>query len=188
MKMKPAILILFFFLSLTSSFQCNKCRTDDLYLDGTKSWFPLKGKTQLTFADQTGNLTNFKLRVVDSTEVEVNQECGTSYKYEYITTTLYLNISGSDSVFFSLASAGWLCIRAMTGTNPNIVMCNVFGQTKQGIIAKRLSNQTLGSRTYPETILLLHNQGYSDNIDSVYIGNNVGIVAFKYANKRYTLQ
>ena len=187
MKIKFTILILVFFC-LTTSLQCNKCRTGDLHLDATKSWFPLKGVTQLSFVDETGNLTDCNLHVVDTTEVAVNPECGTSYKYAYITTTLYLNSNRSDSIFFSLASAGWLCMRAMTGNNPNIVMCNVFGQTKEGVIAKRFSNLTIGSKAYPETILLLHNQGYSDNIDSVFIANNVGIVGFKYANKKYALQ
>lgn len=142
----------------------------------------------MTFADEGGNLSNFKIHVVDTTEIAVNQECGTSYKYAYITTTLYLNPSMSDSVFFSLASAGWLCMNAMTGNKQNIVMCNVFGQTKEGIIAKKLSNQTIGSRTYPETILLLHNQGNSDNMDSIFIANNAGIVGFKYENRKYALQ
>jgi hypothetical protein len=188
MKVKFTILILLFVFCLASSFQCNKCRTSDLHLDATKSWFPLKGRTQLTFADETSNLTDFKLHVVDTTEVAVNQECGTSYKYDYITTTLYLNPSRSDSIFFSLASGGWLCMRAMTGNNRNIVMCNVFGQTKEGIIAKRFSNQTIGSKTYPETILLFQNQAYSANIDSIFIANNTGIVGFKYVNKRYALR
>ncbi len=188
MKTKFTILILLFVHFLTTSFQCNKCRTGDLHLDATRSWLPLKGKTELAFLDNTGTLTNFKLHVVDTTEITVNHECGTSYKYDYITTSIYLNSSLRDSIYFSLSSGGWLCMRATSGNNPNIAMCNVFGQTKEGIIAKRFSNQAVGSRNYKEVILLLHNPGYSDNIDSVFIANNVGIVGFKYTNKKYTLQ
>jgi hypothetical protein len=188
--LKPNLTILFLSLlyCLTTSLQCNKCHTGDLHLDATKSWFPLKGKTQLTFRDDAGNSTDLKLHVVDTTEIATNPDCGTSYRYEYITTSLYLNPAKSDSIFFSLASNGWLCMNATTGNNQNIVMCNVFGQTKEGIIARRLYNQTIGSRTYAETILLLHNQGFSDNIDSVFIANNAGIVGFKYATRRYSLQ
>ena len=157
-------------------------------MGATRSWFPLKGRSQLLFADDIGNLTNFKLHVVDTTEIAVNQECGTTYKYDYITTTLYLNPSMSDSIYFSLASGDWLCMRAMTGSNFNINMCNVFGQTKEGVIAKKLSDETIGSRTYSEAIVLLHNQGNLDTIDSVFIANNAGIVGFKYANKKFVLQ
>lgn len=188
MKITFTIAILPFIYCLTTSLQCNKCRQGDLHLDATRSWFPLKGRTELVFVDNTGAVTDFKLHVVDTTETAINQECGTSYKYQYITTTLYLNPNMTDSIWFSLGSGAWLCMRAMTGNYPNIAMCNVFGETREGRIAKRLSNQTLGSRTYREVILLLHNEGYSDNIDSVFIANNVGIVGFKYANSQFVLQ
>ena len=187
MKMNIAILTLLFVYCLTTSCQCNNCGTGTLRLDGTKSWFPLKGQTQLSFIDNTGTATNFKLHVVDTTETATN-DCGDPYKYEYITTSLYLNQSMTDSIHFSLASNGWLCMRATSGNNFNISMCDVFGQTKEGIIAKRLSNHSAGNKTYQEVILLLHNPGYSDNIDSVIIANNTGIVGFKYVNKKYALQ
>jgi hypothetical protein len=94
----------------------------------------------------------------------------------------------SDSIYFSLTSGGWLCMRAMSGNIPNMNMCNVFGQTKEGVVAKKLSNQSIGNRTYQEVILLFHGPGLSDNIDSIFIANNIGIVGFKYANKVYALQ
>ena len=183
MKIKLTLLILLFVFCLTTSFQCNKCRTGDVHLDATRSWLPQKGITQLTFVDKVGSLTNFKLQAVDTIEIAINQECGTSYRYDYITTSLYLNPTMSDSIYFSLSSGGWLCIRALSGTI-YINMCNVFGQTKEGVIAKKLSNQRIGDRTYQEVILLLHNPGLSDNIDSIFIANNVGIVGFKYANEK----
>ena len=187
MKFKLIIFLSLIFC-LTTSLQCNKCHTGDLHLNSTKSWFPLKGKTQLTFLDSVGNLTNFRLKVIDTTETAINQECGTSYNYDFITTSLYLNQSMTDSVFFSLASGGWLCMTAYSNNNPNMTICNIFGQTKEGVIAKNLSNYPVGNKTYKEAILILHNRGYSDSIDSVFIANNVGIVGFKYFNKHYTLQ
>ncbi len=156
-------------------------------LDDTKSWLPLKGRTQLSFLDNTGSVRTFNLRVVDTTETAFN-ECGNSYKYEYINATLYLNQSMTDSIHFSLGSGSWLCMRTMSNNSPNIAMCNVFGQTKQGVIAKRLSNYPVGTRTYQEVILLLHSPVYSDNIDSVFIANHVGIVGFKYSGNKYSLQ
>ena len=76
---------------------------------------------------------------------------------------------------------------AWSNGNPAIVMCNVFGQTKEGAIAKKLNNYRVGSRTYAEAILLLSNPGYSNNIDSVVIANKAGIVGFRYAGNTYTL-
>jgi hypothetical protein len=171
----------------TTSFQCNKCSTADIKLDKTRSWFPLKGKTILPFLDNNGTLVNFSLRVIDTTEFALN-DCGDSYRYEYLNTSLYLNSAQTDSIHFSLASNGWLCMRATSGNNPNIAMCNVFGQTQEGKIAKRFYNYSVGRQKYQEVILLIHNVGFADNIDSVYIANNVGIVGFKYSTKTFTLQ
>jgi hypothetical protein len=187
MKIKVTILTLLFIYCATTSFQCNKCRTGDLHLDSTKSWLPLKGRTQLFFLDNLGNPTIFNLHIVDTTEIAFN-DCGNPYKFQYINATLYLNQSITDSIYFGLSSGGWLCMRAMSNNSPNIVMCNVFGQTKESVIAKRLSNYSIGNRSYQEVILLLHNQGFSDNIDSVFLANNVGIVGFKYSNNKYSLQ
>ena len=189
MKIKLTFIIVLFVFCLTTSFQCNKlkCRTRDLNLDG-RSWLPPKGIPHLTFVDNSGSLTNFKLQVVDTTWVAISQECGNSFSYDYLTTTLYLDPTMSDSIYFSLTYGGWLCMRAVSSNNPNIWMCNVFGQTKEGAVAKKLSNQLIGNKTYQEVILLLHSPGLSDNIDSLFIANNVGIVGFKYANKVYALQ
>ena len=187
MRINILTITLYATFCLTASFQCNKCKTGDIKLDNTRSWFPLKGKTSLPFFDNTGFLTNFNLRVIDTTEVAVN-DCGNPYNYEYLKTTLYLNTTKTDSIHFNLSSSGWLCMNATSGNNPNIEMCNVFGQTQAGVIAKRLYNHAVGGRSYQEVILLLHNQGLLDNIDSVFIANNVGIVGFKYSTKKFTLQ
>ncbi len=186
MKINVAILFLLFLFCLTTSFQCQKCRTGTLKLNDTKTWLPLKGKTHLSFVDNTGSLTDFTLRVVDTTETALN-DCGEPYRYEYIHVTLYLNQGLTDSIHFSLASGGWLCMRAWSNNNPNINMCNVFGQIKEGKIAKKLTNYSAGSRTYPEAIMLLTNPGFADNIDSVIIANQAGIIGFKYATKKHVL-
>lgn len=187
MKTNTAILTLLFIFCLTSSFQCQKCGTGTLRVGDTKSWFPLKGRTQLSFFDNSGSLTNFALRVVDTTETALN-DCGEAYRYEYIKSTLYLNQGLTDSIHFSLSSSGWLCMNAWSNNNPNVSMCNVFGQTKEGRVAKRLSSYTVGNSTYPEAILLLSSPALTNNIDSVVIANHAGIVGFKYANKTDALQ
>ena len=127
--------ILVIFCALTS-LQCNPCHTGDLHLDSTRSWFPLKGKTELVFFDSIGNSTNFNLKVIDTTETAINQKCGTSYDYNFITTSLYLNANMTDSIFFSLGSAGWLCMRAYSNNNPNMAICNIFGETKEVLLQR----------------------------------------------------
>ena len=188
--MKTTLIILAYAMlyCITISFQCHKCKTANLYLDETRSWFPLKGQTQLTFLDDNGNAATFKLRVVDTTEIAIDPVCGTPVSFQYITTSLYLNPSMADSIYFSLSSGSWLCMQAMTGNIPNISMCNVFGQTKEGTAAKKISDYLVGTRTYHELILLLHNPTLANDIDSIFLANNVGIVGFKYLNNHYSLQ
>lgn len=187
MRIIQLTITLFALFCLTSSFQCNKCRRVDLKLDSTRSWFPLKGKIFLPFFDNTGVLTNFNLLVKDTSEVVFN-ECGESYNVESLKTSLYLNTTKTDSIHFSLNSNGWLCMNARSGNNPDIGMCNVFGQVKSGVVAKRFYNLTVGARSYKEVILLLQSPGLPGNIDSVFIANNVGIVGFNYSSKKFTLQ
>ncbi len=188
MKIKLTILIVIFVFCLAVSFQCNKygCPARDLHLED-RGWLPPKGISQLTFVDNSGSLTNFKLKVVDTTIVTISQECGNSFTYDYVTTSMYLNPTMSDSIYFILGTYGF-CMRAFSGNDPNISICNIFGLSKEGAAAKRFSNQLIGNRTYQEVILLFHGPGLSDNIDSLFIANNVGIVGFKYANKTYALQ
>ena len=186
MKTTTLILILFLIYTVTSSFQCQKCATGIMRIGDTKSWLPLKGRTQLSFSDNSGSLAVFPLRVVDTTEAALN-DCGGLYQFEYINTTLYLNQPLTDSIHFSLASSGWLCVTAVSNNIPNVSMCNIFGQTKEGMVAKKLNNYSVGSKTYPEAILLLSSPAFSNNIDSIVIANNAGIVAFRYSNRRFFL-
>jgi len=187
MKSKRITFSLLFLYCLTTSLQCDNCSIRALRLDATKSWLPLKGKTQLSFLDNAGTVSIFRLSVVDTTEIATN-DCGEAYQYEYITTALYLNQPVTDSIRFILASGGWMCASAVTGSNPNFSMCNVFGQAKEGTIAQRLNNHRIGNTTYKKVILLRHNPGFSNSIDSVYIANQFGIVGFNYFNTKYSLQ
>lgn len=187
MNIFTAIAALLLVFCLSTSFQCQQCGTKTLRLDNTKSWLPLKGRTQLSFSDNTGNTRDFRIRVVDTIETALN-DCSQPFQYEYLHATLYLNQSSTDSIHFSLSSGGWLCMLAISNNEPNIAMCNVFGQTKAAQVAKRLANFQVGSTIYPEAILLLSSPALTNNIDSVVIANNKGIVGFRYANNNYTLQ
>ena len=186
MKKTTLLLTMLLFFFIITAFQCNDCRSGTASIGRTRSWFPLKGKTQLSFRDNTASVTNFKLNVTDTTETSLN-ECGTPIKYEYIVTTLYLDQNSTDSIYFSLSSGGWLCMRARSNDSVNVSMCNVFGQTAEARVAKKLTNYTAGTKTYPEAILLLSDPLYNKNIDSIIIANQAGIVGFNYANKKYTL-
>lgn len=186
MKITTVISALFLLYFMTTSFRCQKCVSGTMSIGDSKTWLPLKGKTQLSFVDNSGSMTSFPLKVVDTTEAGLN-DCGELLRYEYINTTLYLNPTFTDSIHFSLSSNGWLCMRASSNNNVNVSMCNVFGLAKEGSVAKKLTNYTVGSKTYPEAILLLSSPVYSNNIDSIIIANHIGIVAFTYSNSKYLL-
>ena len=78
-------------------------------------------------------------------------------------------------------------MNASSNDSTNISMCNVFGLSKESEVAKKLFNVKIGNKSYEEVILLLSYVTQSDNIDSLYIANNAGIIGFKYDNKKYTL-
>lgn len=187
MKNTSAIILILCLYCMTTAFQCNTCSTDALLLNNTRSWFPLKGKTQLSFLDNSENVINFSLFVKDTIET-LSNECGDMFKVESLVSTLYLNSEKTDSIHFSLASAGWLCMHAVSNNESNIGMCNVFGLSKESVVAKKLFDQLIGTRIYQEVILLLPNEGNDKNIDSLFIANNFGIVGFNYSNNKYTLQ
>jgi hypothetical protein len=159
-----------------------------LTLGESRSWFPLKGKSSLTFLDSSGILTIFSIRVIDTTEIAMNPKCGTSYQYDFITTSLYLNLNKTDSISFTLSSSNWLCMTSYSNSNIDMSICNIFGETKEGIFAKNLSDYPIGNIVYHQAILILHEPGNSNSIDSIFIANNHGIVGFKYLGRQYTLK
>ncbi len=46
----------------------------------------------------------------------------------------------------------------------------------------------VGNRTYHEVLLIKHNEGYSNSIDSLFLANDTGIVGFNYFGEKYILQ
>ncbi len=179
-----AILLIF---CMITAFQCEKeCKSGEYRLDASRSWLPLKGKTQLTFLDNAGNINNFNLNVSDTVETNVNPDC--TIIYESINVALFLNPPGTDLIALRLNPPNSFVVSGSNGNNPGFHMNNVFQKARDGSVAKRLNNSTIGSRTYAEVILLLNSAGNSNSIDSVFIANNVGIVGFKYLGKKYSLQ
>lgn len=186
MKQKLILLALLVICVSTSSFQCQQCKTGTALLGNSRSWLPLKGKTQLSFIDPSGNSVHFKLRVVDTLETLIN-DCNEPFSYEYINASLILNQTQTDSINFTLSAKDWMCAFAWSDSNISMSMCNVFGQAKEGVIARKLRNYTAGNNLYQEAIMLLGSAANSNKIDSVVIAKNAGIVAFSYAARKYVL-
>jgi hypothetical protein len=158
-----------------------------MHLDGSKSWLPQKGTTQLAFVDNTGNVTNFAIRALDTTVVNTS-ECGDTYNYQYITNTLYLNTARTDSIYFNLFNKANLEGRAVSNNTYIFSMWDVLGKAKEGVQAKTLFQFLIGSKTYREVIVVFRSSSAPDIVDSVMIANNNGIVGFKYYGKKYSLQ
>jgi hypothetical protein len=186
MKTRKGLLILLSIHLLTASWQCDKCiERPDALLTSARSWLPLKGKTELIFADETGMQKPFALFVTDT--IEIHSSCPSSFQYEYIGGQLFLNNNKSDYISFNLQPPHLLIVNAISNTLTQISVRDVL--TKAGTIAeaRKFSNYTIGSRTYPEVILLKATAA-SATIDSIFIANNTGIAGFKYNGIRYNIQ
>jgi len=187
MKGKEQVVALLLIFCMTTAFQCEKeCKSGEYRLDASRSWLPLKGKTQLTFLDNAGIISNFNLNVYDTVETNVKPDC--TIIYESINVFLFLNPPLSDVITLRLNPPNSLVVSGSSGNNPGFHMRDVFQKAREGSVAKRLSNYTIGGRTYGEVILMLNSVGNSNSIDSVFIANNVGIVGFKHMGKKYSLQ
>ena len=188
--MKIQLISLLFIFCLTASFQCQeKCEPSDIRLDNSKSWLPLKGKTQLPFMDESNNLTNFNVSVWDSLETSVNPDCGAIRIYESINVILYLNpLNTEELIALRLNPPNTFSVDAYSLALPFFSVKNVFNSANQGIVAKRLNNYIVGTKNYAEVILLLQNPKTLCPIDSILLANNVGIVGFNNHAKKYTLQ
>jgi len=188
MKKQNIILAFLFILCITSSFQCSYCDTTDRYLDGSKSWVPLRGTTQLAFEDNLGDVKKFTAIGLDTIPLNTN-DCGDTYKYQYINNTLYLNEGRTDSIYFNLFNTNHLNGRAVSNNMFSYSMWDMHGKAKEGKEAQKMARYTVGSKTYNEVILFFNNNRYSPNtLDSVIIANNVGVVGFTYYGKRYHLK
>lgn len=184
---RPFILPGLLLLYCLTSFQCNYCQKKPLLLGSTKSWFPLKGKTGLTFLDNAGYAHIFDMKVTDTTEIRPD-ECGNSYQYQYINASLYLNADKTDSIYFNLTPSDYLCIQVISDSVYNVSLCDVFENANHRSTANRMSNRTIGNNAYKDVILIVHNSGFPDNIDSIFIADNAGIVGFKYQEMNYSLR
>lgn len=187
MKNGFVILIILSVYFTCSALSCNNCSTSTRRLDSTKSWFPIKNVDRLPFVDSAGNITNFELNEIDTVEV-ANNDCLEPFFIESIRRSLYLNLNRTDSIYFSLGSGAQLYISALSNNSTNIVIFNVFGKALEQDVVKQFVNYRVGNRTYQDVILMTRKPFNSDNIDSVYIANNEGIVGFKYSGRSYTLQ
>lgn len=188
--MKIQVVILLFIFCLTASFQCQKkCGPGELRLDDSKSWLPLKGKTQLTFLDESNISTNFNILVRDSVETTVNYDCDAISIYESINVILYLSpLNNDDLIVFRLNPPNIFSANAYSTNLPFFSVKNVFKSANEGIIAKRFNNYNVGNRSYTEVILLLQNPKTQCPIDSILLAKNFGIVGFNNFAKKYTLQ
>lgn len=187
MNAKAILLILLVLQCVTTSFQCSKCRMNDMYLNSSKSWVPLRGTTPIAFVDNFGSVTDFASRGLDITAVNTT-DCGDTYNYQYIINTLYLNTAKTDSIYFNLFNTANLEGRAISNNTFNFAMWDVLGKAKEGKQAKKFPRYTLNNKTFNDVILIFRNDYAPDTIDSVMLANRVGIVSFKYNGKRYTLQ
>lgn len=187
MKGKDHVIVLLLIFWLSTAFQCEKeCKSGEYRLDASRSKVPLKGKTQLTFLDNAGNINNFNLNVYDTEETNVNLGC--TIIYESINVVLFLNPPGSDVIVLRLNPPNSLVVSGSNGNDPGHHVKDVFQKAREGSVAKRLNNYTIRGRSYREVILMLNTVGNSNSIDSVFILNNVGIAGFKYMGKKYSLQ
>lgn len=190
MKQSNLILLVFTVIISVLLSGCVKCRSGDLHLDNSRSWLPLKGKTQLTFLDEAGQSKNFQLHVIDTLQTYLDSSCNLSHRVEYIQVSLYLNIQKTDSIFMQLASPSSLSIRAFTDTSFNMGIggdLTGYGGS-HGNFQDRLYNFNNGNKTYGEVLLIKHAEGYSDSIDSLFLANGTGVIGFKYFHKKYILQ
>ena len=188
--MKIELIILLFIFCLTASLQCQKdCIDHDYKLDISRSWLPFKGKTQLPFLGESGNLINFNIKVSDTTLTLENGCDVATHIYESIHAAIFINpIDSSDIITFSLNPPHSLIVDTYSDSFPSFYIKDVFKDADEGKIAKRISNYIVGNRTYAEAILLFQNPKTSCPIDSIILANNVGIVGFNNFAKKYTLQ
>ncbi|RDV11063.1 hypothetical protein DXT99_25425 [Pontibacter diazotrophicus] len=188
MKFRKIILILLFIQCATSSFQCDDCNRKDMYLDGSKSWVPLRGTGHLAFEDKLGNTTDFAFTGLDTTVINTT-ECGELYNYQYINNTLYLNQAKTDSIYFNLFNTNHLNGRAVSNNTFCFAMWAIHRKAEEGKEAKKMARYRVGSKTYDDVILIFNNKSFSPiTLDSVIIANNVGLVGFTYYGKRYHLK
>lgn len=184
--MRLILSCLLFILISISIYSCGKCHSGGHLHLQSRSWLPVKGKSKLTFVDSANRFTTFAFKGVDTTGTGHNN-CGGTFLIDYITATLYLDSLAQDSIYFALSTGSWLCLTARSNNYLNMGYCNIFDKSADTLV-KRLSNVRIGNKTYADVLLIVHNPGLDDTIDSVFLANNTGIAGFKYNGKHYMLQ
>ena len=174
-------------LIINSSFQCNKCvDIPDTFIDNSRQWLPLKGKTQLTFVNSNGLPKIFKILVVDT--IETQTSCtGKPCKYESIGGRLSLDTLEKDFIAFAIHPPNNLCIQSIKDSSNELGGCNILTKSIFNGTATNLTNFRLRSSIYSEVILLKSSLA-NPIMDSVVVAKNFGIVGFKYNGDSYTLQ
>lgn len=176
-------------VALSATTCSSECPRGNLRLDGgSRNWLPLKGKTQLTFVDQFGTITNYTIHVVDTLQPYIKQpECSGNYSYEYINVDLYLNTTKTDSIHCAMISGSRLSLSAYSDKKPSMTYGNLLSQPGSTSLKTRFSTFSLGSRTYSD-VLLATSMFANGGIDSVYLAYNYGLIGFTYHNQKYVLK
>ena len=121
MRRKVSEVALLIIFCMTTALQCEKeCKSGEYRLDASRDWLPLKGKTQLTFLDNSGSINNFKLNVNDTVETNVNPDC--TIIYESINAALFLNPLGTDLIVLSLNPPNSFVVSGSNGNDPGFHM------------------------------------------------------------------
>jgi hypothetical protein len=190
MRTSNLILFLFLIFAIVTFISCVKCRKGDMRLDESRSWLPLKGKTELTFLNRNAQSKSFALHVIDTLQIFTDSTCNMQHKVEYIQVSLYLNSQRTDSIFIQLSPPSSLFVRAFTDTSFNMGIGGFltgYGGS-HGNFKDRLYNYNNGNKIYQEALLIKHAEGSSDSIDSLLLARNAGIIGFNYLGEKYILE
>jgi hypothetical protein len=147
----------------------------------------LKGRTQLTFSDEVGVESIFKIKAIDTIQTYNNLECSVQYRSERIETALYLNATRTDSMWVQLGPPPSVCLHAASDDTHYMSVCRFFNSPANPTVVP-LTNYEIAGRIYPEVRLFLANEGNSKSTDSIVLAKGFGIVAFKYKNRNYRLK
>lgn len=177
-------------VTLSATTCSNECPREDLKLDsGSRSWLPLKGKTQLVFTTQSGVATSFVLKVVDTLQAYSKLvDCSGNYFYEYINTDLYLNTARTDSIHCAMASASHLTLIAYSDNKYSMGYGSLLSPSSSASSKTRYASLKIGNRTYSDVILATSLFGDGNTVDSIYLAYNYGVVGFNYHKKKYFLR
>jgi hypothetical protein len=167
--------------------QCEKCITDDLTLSSNaRKWIPLKGKTSLEFYNEN-NSSKFSLQVIDTVEEARNLDCPDSYQVESIQATLLLNAADSTRIWMQAIPKESISLNARSSTEYYISAGNIT-YTKDRPLLTYYYSYKFPNRNYKDVVLVIASAPVHKGVDSIYMGNGYGIIAFKFNNIHYYLK